>query len=119
MDRLAHKYQELLTEEAAFDSEDVDGDDEELEESQEEALSDKGLKEQIAKAMEPLEAEASEVNLTDCEARLMKDCQGRFQPSYNGQIAVDKNQIIVCVFWRRLRKLLSLWANPNPKLEYA
>lgn len=95
LDRLAHKYQELLTEDAAFDSEDVDGDDEELEKSQEEALSDKGLKEQIAKAMEQLEAGASEVNLTDCDARLMKDCQGRFQPSYNGQIAVDKNQIIV------------------------
>ena len=29
---MGYKYQELLTEDAAFDSEDVDGDDEEVEE---------------------------------------------------------------------------------------
>ena len=94
LDRLARKYQELLTEDAAFDSEDVDG-DEEVEEPQDEALSDKGLKEQIVQAMEQLEAGASEVNLTDGDARLMKDSQRRFQLSYNSQIAVDSNQIIV------------------------
>ena len=93
LDRLARKYQELLTEDAAVESEDID--DEAVEESHDEAFSGKELKERIAEAMAQLEAGASEVNLTDGDARLMKDCQGRFQPSYNGQIAVDKNQIIV------------------------
>ena len=48
-------------------------------------------------AKEQLESEKlKKINVTDPEAQLMKNGQGKIQPAYNGQVAVDaKEQIIV------------------------
>lgn len=51
----------------------------------------------LQKAKEMLEREKqNKVNITDPEARLMRNNHGAIEPAYNGQVAVDdKNQIIV------------------------
>jgi hypothetical protein len=59
------------------------------------SISDKDIKERVGTAIKRLESGTKEVNLTDEDARLTKNSQRRFQPSYNSQIAVDSNQIIV------------------------
>ena len=98
--RLAKKYKQLLAEDAAIDLQEIgDGDigeDEvEAEDSQEESIGDRDLKERIRKAMEKLEGEEKEVNLTDADAKFMKTSDGGIRPSYNCQAATDKNQTIV------------------------
>jgi len=107
LDRLAEKYKQLLTEDAAIDLQEIGdgdiacparGDDEiETEKPQEGSISDKDLKERVKKAMEKLEGGENEVNLTDAEAKFMKTSDGGIRPSYNCQAAADKNQIIVAV----------------------
>ncbi len=100
LDLLKEKYKEILSADAASDIEDVGGDDDidgDVSESVVEPVSRRDLKARIGKAMKRLAAGAREVNLTDNDARFMKTSDGGIRPSYNGQIAVDKNQIIVAV----------------------
>jgi len=99
LDKLTEKYKEILSADAASDlanigNDEID-DDNDMDESQIKAIDSKDLKSRIRKAMERLAAGASEVNLTDSDARFMKTSDGGIRPCYNGQIAVDKNQIIV------------------------
>lgn len=96
LDKLAEKYKQLLAEDAVIDLQEI-GDDVEDWESEKEPMNDKDLKDRVKKAMERLESGEKEVNLTDADARFMKTSDGGIRPSYNGQIAVDKNQIIVAV----------------------
>ena len=99
LNSLKEKYKELLSADAASEIEDV-GDDDidgDVSESTVEPVNGRDLKARIGRAIERLEAGASEVNLTDSDARFMKTSDGGIRPSYNGQIAVDKNQIIVAV----------------------
>lgn len=93
MAQLAEQYHRLLTADAAADGE-ASGDEEEAEEGTP-SVSDQSLRARIARVMTELERGVGEVNLTDADGRLMRDSQGRFQLSYNGQIAVDANQFIV------------------------
>ena len=102
LDKLMEKYKEILSSDAACDLSDIgdegiDDDDDDMDESPGKAVDNKDLKSRIRKAMERLKAGEREVNLTDFDARFMKTSDGGIRPSYNGQIAVDKNQIIVAV----------------------
>jgi transposase len=98
-DKLIKKFKEFLTE----DSEDagIDGDDIEDEEEQVvevEVISDKTLKDRVRQAKQRLDAGESEVNLTDVDSKLMKDSKGVIEPSFNGQIMTDKNQLIIAAY---------------------
>ncbi|MBW1729055.1 MAG: IS1182 family transposase [Deltaproteobacteria bacterium] len=97
LDRLFEKYKKLLSEDAAIDLEDI-GDDEGNEKASDsghESIDRNDLKRRVGEALERLEGGEKEVNLTDSDARFMKTSDGGIRPGYNGQIAVDKNQIIV------------------------
>jgi len=97
LDRLSEKYKKLLSEDAAIDLEDIGDDegDEEASDSGHESIDRNDLKRRVGEALERLEGGEKEVNLTDGDAKLMKTSDGRIRPGYNGQIAVDNNQIIV------------------------
>ena len=98
LDSLTRRYQKLLAADASADS--VDKADDPEEDTNVAPVNRVALKNRIAKALAQLKSGSREVNLTDGDARLMKDSQGRFQPSYNGQIAADKNQMIVAGWTR-------------------
>ncbi len=97
LDQLTAKYKEILFEDAASDPSDMGSDDidDDIDGSPAAVIDGKDLKARIGRAMERLAAGAREVNLTDDDARFMKTSDGGIRPCYNGQIAVDKNQIIV------------------------
>ncbi len=100
LDRLAQKYEELLAEDAALEEEEtayegLNNDEVKLESTEVEAISDRDLKTRVREAKQRLESGESEVNLTDMDARFMKNSEGGISPSFNGQIMVDKNQLIV------------------------
>ena len=97
LDKLTEKYKEILSADAASDLADIGDDeiDDNMDEPPDEEINRKDLKVRIRKAMERLEAGEQEVNLTDSDARFMKTSDGGIRPCYNGQIAVDKNQLIV------------------------
>ena len=100
LDKLKEKYKEILSADATSDLTDIGHDDindDDMEESEAAVIDSKDLKARIGRAIERLEAGEREVNLTDSDARFMKTSDGGIRPSYNGQIAVDKNQIIVAV----------------------
>jgi transposase len=98
-DRLASKYRRMLLDDSAADLADVGseecGDDEDGG-TEPKAVVDRGdLKRRVGEALKRLEAGESEVNVTDSDAKLMKLSDGGIRPAYNGQIAVDNNQLIV------------------------
>lgn len=90
IDILRKKYKEMLTTDILSDTEDYNT-------LEVEPISRKDLKSRIRKAMVHLELGENETNLTDLDARFMKTSDGGIRPSYNGQIAVDKNQFIIAV----------------------
>jgi transposase len=94
LDSLTEKFKELLCDDAVREADEL-GEKEEEEAKNEESLSDRELRERVSQALAKLRAGELEVNLTDGEARLMKTSDGGIRPCYNGQIAVDKNQVIV------------------------
>jgi transposase len=99
LSELAARYRELLAKDAEkerLDNSDEE-DDEENGDTSGKTVDREDLKKRIEKVLKSLESGAKEVNLTDSDARLMKDSERRFHPSYNGQIAVDRNQFIVAV----------------------
>jgi transposase len=102
LDKLAERYRQMLSEDALIDGQELaEGDDSDDEPGQEnsdsgrKAFSSLELKERVKAAIARLSEGESEVNLTDGDARFMKTSDGGIRPSYNAQVAVDKNQIIV------------------------
>jgi transposase len=98
LDRLAAKYREMLQQDSVADLADLGDDDdggEEASDSGHETVDRNALKRRVGEAMRRLEGGEKEVNLTDGDAKLMKISGGGIYPGYNGQIAVDNNQIIV------------------------
>ena len=53
------------------------------------------LRKKIRQAVKKIKDETTKVNLTDNDAKYMKDGSGKIKLSYNGQISVSDNQIIV------------------------
>ena len=99
LDRLAAKYRGMLLRDSAADLADIgdDEEDEDASDSRHESVDRNDLKRRVGEALERLEGGEKEVNLTDGDAKLMKTSDGGIRPGYNGQIAVDNNQIIVAV----------------------
>ena len=102
LDRLYRHYRKMLSEDALLDGRELaEGDDSDDEPGQEssdsgrKAFSSLELKERVEAAIARLSEGQSEVNLTDGDAKFMKTSDGGIRPSYNAQVAVDKNQIIV------------------------
>jgi hypothetical protein len=99
-DRLVSKYRRMLLDDSAADMADVGTDESEDDDGEDEG-SDSGsvdrgkLRQRVGEALRRLESGESEVNLTDGDAKLMKTSDGGIRPAYNGQIAVDNNQLIV------------------------
>jgi transposase len=99
-DKLVSKYRRMLLNDSAADLADIGGDtsennDEDIGDSRSRAVDRKALKQRVEEALKRLENGESEVNITDGDAKLMKTSDGGIRPAYNGQIAVDNNQLIV------------------------
>lgn len=97
LDRLAAKYRGMLLRDSAADLADIGDDegDEDVSDSGHESVDRNDLKRRVGEVLKRLEGDEKEVNLTDGDAKLMKISDGGIRPAYNGQIAVDNNQMIV------------------------
>lgn len=87
LDKLTQQFGAALQHDAALEEEEsYDGSDEES------AVTDDSIDEAVRLCQERA---ASEVKVTDPDARFMKTSEGSLRPSYNSHIASDKNQLIV------------------------
>lgn len=71
------------------------GEDKRGDELPEEIKTQEKLKKKIIEAVKTLKDEKEKINLTDKDAKLMKDGRGRINVSYNCQAAVSENHFIV------------------------
>jgi len=103
LDKLAARYRRMLLDDLAADRVDIGAEglddeakgDEDSEAAGHKPVDRRALKRRVGEALKRLGDGESEVNLTDGDAKLMKTSDGGIRPCYNGQIAVDNNQIIV------------------------
>jgi transposase len=97
LEGIEERIQKILQEAGEIEEEEdrLYGKDKRGDELPEEIRTKDKLRKKIKEVMETLNTEKEKRNLTDPDARFMRDGRGRIDINYNGQIAVSQDQVIL------------------------